>query len=187
MKDLDLDKYLDENIDNIANDVIMLKEEEENDILFYVGSMLQANGYTVSDSEDDSVIVAEEFSLMKSLNVFNVFITEESQTKSSDSASAIRAAAISTGGKLKDRLQKTICSDEHIYNVLGSYTDDNVKNVIKSLLPKIATLVGVSLTSGFWIGVIAAVLALIIKLSYNAYCQTYWDKNPSVKNMLVNK
>jgi hypothetical protein len=158
-------------IDRLVGDVEALRTRSEDDILNYAGNLLVANGLTVSGSESGTVVVtaAEVFNLQKSLAAFHL------------ADSAVNAAA-AEGGKFKERLEYAVCSSPTLYKLLGdndgnSTVKDTIKKSLDIVVPMICSATVAGALAGFWVGLIAAALALMLKIGYAAYCATYWDAN----------
>ena len=165
-------------IDQLLEDVEFLKDKNEEDILAFVGRLLVDNGYTVSDSGDCVIVPDEEFSAQKSytsLMQSDGFTNAAKATKTTKTAKA-------KGKKFKARLKDAICTNTTIFKLLGDggKNDDAAKDTIKKILPDLLKLLGIGSAgsvAGIWLGIIAAALALLLKLGYDAYCKAYWKKN----------
>ena len=194
----DLNKYLEEHIDTLVSDVEMLMAKDENEILGYVGNMLTANGYTVSENPDDSLIVpAKTFNMGKSFAAFHSVaglqnMQAAARKSFADDVQKTEKSKAEESLKFKRRLEYAVCTSPALYQALGDnkpegQPDGTLKDKVQYFLPLVLKAVGIKAIACIWVGVIAAALAMILKLGYTAYCSVYWQKNPKVLKKLKNE
>ena len=179
-----LKMYVEDHIDTLVSEVNMLESKSEDEILSYIGSMLVANGYTVSGSAEGSIIVpAETFDLRRSFEVFSPAAkTRGMMTADTESMMAAEpeemTAAATEGMSFGKRLEYAVCTDATLFKFFGDKENSPVEEVIKEGLPLVGAVLGVgSVLGGFWLGVAAAALALLLRLGYKTYCADFWVKN----------
>lgn len=90
----------------------------------------------------------------------------------SETPSISRESAIESGKdfweRLKEKIQHEICTNKTIQDFfLGSST---LSGALKVIIPIILAAIGISIINPLILAAIAAVIALIIKIGYKAYC-----------------
>lgn len=90
----------------------------------------------------------------------------------SENPSISRESAIESGkdfwDRLKENIQKKICTNKTIQNFfLG---DTTLKDALKVIIPIILTAIGISVINPMIMAAIIAIISLIIKVGYKAYC-----------------
>ena len=173
-------EYLEGNLDALVSDVEMLMGKGEAEILAYAGGLLTANCCAVGEVSMGSMVVSARFTVKQSYSAFE------------PSSLLAGGAAAKEGARFKERLQYAVCTNRTLYDLFGNSGSMTVKEVIQTTLSYVVPLV-VSATAaatpaaGFLTGIVAAALALILKIGYAAYCSVYWEENPTVLNNFKNK
>lgn len=190
-----LNNYLEENIDYLVDNVNLFMNKSDKEIEDFVGEYMIANNLAVSTVSGTPIVIAQPVSITSSNSLRRARksyrgVVGESFEQSGHmevmSEEISQPSAEEEGRKFAYRLQKAICTDKKLYDLLYD-TDacDTLKNTIIGILPQLLVAMGVTgaITGTIWVAIIAAAIALILRVGYNMYCQVYWEKegNPFEK------
>jgi hypothetical protein len=77
--------------------------------------------------------------------------------------------------RLNEKIQKEICTNKTIYSLFME--ENNLKSALSQILPIVLAGIAVSLNA-IGMAILIAILALIIKVGYQSYCEKVWEVNP---------
>lgn len=77
--------------------------------------------------------------------------------------------------RINTKIQKEICTNETIYSLFMK--ENNLKSALSQILPIVLAGIAVSLNA-IGMAILIAILALIIKVGYETYCEKVWEVNP---------
>lgn len=160
MSDVDYQQMADQ-IQSISD----AKSEEE--LYEVIGNGLYDLGYDVAEDESDAVIaVKHEIASYGQVNLSKAF------SFVADNASLTIAAASSKGRGFWDRFEKKvkhfICTNPDIQELMNG--NGSLREYVKVAIGLILSALGIVALSPVALGIITAVIALIVKIGWQAYC-----------------
>ena len=166
---INLSQMTEQDYEKMAQEINEISQtKSETELLELIGTALHDSGLTVSTNKSSQIVQPkmfnenkEKFSVLKSLN----FVVESEPLTPDD--------AKNEGEKFwyrfKDKLQKVICSDSRIKELITG--NGTLKDFIVAGIPLVLVALGLATINPIFLAIIAAVFALIVKVGFQAYCE----------------
>lgn len=155
-----------QNYDELANQVQEIIDTKSKDDLYeIIGNALYDSGLDVSPEDYPEAAISlaidintKNFDFLKSVNFVE------------DTSPISKAEAKKKGKGLWKRIKTELCSNEKIRDFFTGNSD--LKDNLKVIIPIILGLISSTLTLGpLGLAVAVAIIALLIKVGYQAYCE----------------
>jgi hypothetical protein len=157
------DAYLDE----LATEVENLKRKDDDELYRVIGHGLYDGGLAVSKTLSYPRFIQPRENLLKD----GILSAEKSFEFVANVQPTTDAEAKKEGKSFMNKLKKAICTDSQIQNLLTGQA--TVKEYLRVGIPLLLTALGATVLSPWTLGVIVAVIALILKVGYTAYCDGF--------------
>lgn len=167
---INLAELTETDFERMAQEINEISETQSEESLFGIlGNALHDSGLTVDTSNSFKILQPkmfneddEKFNMLKSMK----FVSETKPLSVNEAEEEGRRF----WGRFKDKLKVAICTDSKIKELLKG--DGTLKDYLIYGIPLIITALGISTLNPVALTIIASIFALIIKVGFQAYCET---------------
>jgi hypothetical protein len=155
--------------EKMAQEIQEISETQtEDSLLETIGNALHDSGLTVSTANSFEILQPKAFS-----EATEKFSMKRSFSFVSDTTPMSTNEAKEEGRKFwqrfKDKLRSAICNDSKIKELLEG--DGTLKDYLIAGIPLILAALGIGALNPLALAIVAAVVALIVKVGFQAYCE----------------
>jgi len=164
-----LTQLTEQDFEKMAREIQEISETRTEDNLYEaIGYALYDSGYAVATSNSFAILQpkmynerVEKFNMQKSID----YVADIQPLKADEA----RKEGKRFWGRFKNTLKKVICSDEKVAKLING--EGTLKDYLITGIPLIITALGASALNPVVLAIVAAVLALIVKIGFAAYCE----------------
>jgi hypothetical protein len=143
--------------------------QTEDSLMEIIGNALHDSGLTTSS--DNSFLILQPKAFNEGIEKFSL---KKSVSFVADTAPLTSVEAKEEGRRFwrrfRDKLRNAICNDSKIRELLEG--DGNLKDYLIAGIPLILAALGIGVLNPLALAIIATVVALIVKVGFQAYCET---------------
>lgn len=155
--------------EKMAQEIQEISDQQSEDALFEsIGNALHDSGLTTASDNSFEIIqpkvfneAKEKFSMKKAYS----FVADTTPLTIEES----KEEGKRFWGRFKDKLKATICNDTKIKALLLG--DGTLKEYLIAGIPLILAALGIAALNPLALAIVGAVMALIVKVGFQAYCE----------------
>jgi hypothetical protein len=161
-------QFTDDDFEQWASEITELQSKSEKELYSAIGNSLYDGGLSVSKSSNRYVLVEPR---KETVSDGRLSFTQSVQHVSKAGTVQKPAPnAAKEGESFFKRLKVIICTDPQIVEL---FTGDSLKDYLRTGIPILLTLLGVSALNPWVAGLIAATIALIARVGFRMYCSDF--------------
>jgi len=154
----------DQDLAQLASEIEALSREDDDQLFELTGNALYDIGLAPVEETTDGPLLQP---VMYNPNIAKVNLSSIADyVMKTDPLT--KTESIKSGKNFKERLRKAICSNKTIAAIFKS--DTALKDNLKQIIPKVMGILGLAALSPLNLLIVCAVIALILKIGYDAYC-----------------
>jgi hypothetical protein len=166
---INLAQLTEADFEKMAQEIQEISEtQSEDSLLESLGNALHDSGLTISTANSFEILqpkafneATEKFSLKKSIS----FVADRTPITTSEAKEEGRKF----WQRFKDKLRSAICNDPKIKELLEG--DGSLKDYLIAGIPLILSALGIGALNPLALAIVAAVVALIVKVGFQTYCE----------------
>jgi hypothetical protein len=144
---------------NLADDVLQLAEQDETELFALIGNGMNNMGLSIADDEQ-TLFVPVQLRTYKTFTPFSVSYNQQ--------AANTMELGRNFGDQFREKLRRIICDNERLRTIIMG--NGTLREKLVLAIPVILSLLGVTALAPPMLAIIAAAIALIVRIGFQAYC-----------------
>ncbi|MDR2626930.1 MAG: hypothetical protein LBC40_02735, partial [Dysgonamonadaceae bacterium] len=160
-----LAQFTDDEFEHWASEITKLQSKSDKELYSAIGNSLYDGGLSVSNSTNRFVLIEPRKETVSDGRLS--FMQSLQHVANAGAKQKPAPNAAKEGESFFKRLKTIICTDPQI---VALFTGDSLTDYLKTGIPILLTLLGITALSPWAAGLIAATIALIAKIGFKMYC-----------------